>query len=120
MMNKVLGTNTNKSNKNTNRLHEIKNGNTLCKTPTTRPPKKSPNKQRLQKIRFLNILKTAGITFFPNQPHQTGWHHIRSKNSVTPENSPMQKVEKKPSFASHHPLQTKHQKHFTHKACSNL
>ena len=41
MMNKVLGTNTNKSNKNTNRLHEIKNGDTLCKTSNMKPPKKS-------------------------------------------------------------------------------
>ena len=43
MMNGVLGTNTNKSNKNKNRLHKIKNGNTLCKTPNTRSPKQSPN-----------------------------------------------------------------------------
>ena len=72
MMNRVLGTNTNKSNRNKNRLHEIKNGNSLCKTPNTRPPKLSPNKQRLQKIsRFLNILKNAGITFLPNEPHQS-------------------------------------------------
>ena len=38
MMNRVLGTNTNKSNKNKNRLHEIKNRNTLCKTPNMRLP----------------------------------------------------------------------------------
>ena len=43
MMNKVLETNTNKSNKKRNRMHEIKNGNTLCKTSNTRPPKQSPN-----------------------------------------------------------------------------
>ena len=43
MMNGVLGTNTNKSNRNKNRLHKIKNENTLCKTPNTRSPKQSPN-----------------------------------------------------------------------------
>ena len=62
MMNRVLGTNTNKSNRNKNRLHKIKNENTLCKTPNMRSPKQSPNQQRLQQIsRFLNILETNNI-----------------------------------------------------------
>ena len=49
MMNRVLGTNTNKSNRNKNKLHEIKNGNTLCKTPNTRPPKKVPTSKDFKK-----------------------------------------------------------------------
>ena len=78
---KVPETNTNKSNRD--RMHEINIENTLCKTPSTRPPKQCPNQQRLQKIcRFLNVFKSAGILFPPNQPHQTSCNHILDRRRV--------------------------------------
>ena len=39
----ALVTNTNKSKRKTNRHKEIRNGNTLCEPPNTRPFKQSPN-----------------------------------------------------------------------------
>ena len=101
MMNRVLGTNTNKSNKNKNRLHEIKNGNTLGKTSNMKPPKKS------------QLAKTSKNQQIFQHPQKCGYYvpsksttsnrlapYSRPKNSVTPENSPMQKEEKQPSLAS--------------------
>ena len=101
-----------KSQRNKNRLQESKYENTVCKASNTRPPKQCPNQQRLQKInRVLNILKSAGILFLPNQPHQTGQHHIPNRRRVYPQII-LPSTKKRNNRPWNHPLYIKHQKNF--------
>ena len=70
MMNRVLGTNTNKSNKNKNRLHEIKNGNTLGKTSNMKPPKKS------------QLAKTSKNQQISQHPQKCGSFQIKQASTI--------------------------------------
>ena len=100
-MNRVLGTNTNKSNKNKNRLHEIKNGNTLCKTPNMRLPQTKSQLAKTSKNQQISQHPQKCGYYIPSKSTKSNRlaPYSRPKNSVTPENSPMQKEEKQPSLA---------------------